>query len=159
MFRAPIRALGDDYALALSPDERAVVRRLARELAELVEAGHPAVGRLFPAAFRDDEAAAAEFDRLVREGLVAGRLRALATVDRSADAERLTHEEVEAWCGALNDIRLTLAERLDVTDDLYERGIDPDDPRAPDLALYGWLTWLQGMIVEALSARLPGQHA
>lgn len=155
MLRAPIRFLGgDEYALSLTRDERSVLRRLVGELAELVEADDPAVGRLYPPAFSDDEQAATEFDVLVREGLVAGRLGALATVERTAGSERLTHEQVEAWCGALNDLRLVLGERLDVTDELYERGIDPDDPRAPDLALYGWLTWLQGMIVEVLSARL-----
>ena len=155
MFLPPVRALPDgSYAVTLDADERAALRRLCADLRELVEADDPAVARLFPAAYRNDEDAAAEFDRLVREGLVSGRLAALATVDRSADAERLTHEQAEAWCGALNDMRLVLGERLGVTDDLYERGIDPDDPRAPELALYGWLTWLQGNIVEALSSRL-----
>ncbi len=47
-----------------------------------------------------------------------------------------------------------LGERLGVTEDLYTDGIDPGDPRAPELALYGWLTWLQGELVEALASRL-----
>ena len=73
---------------------------------------------------------------------------------RTADAERLSHAELETWCGALNDMRLVLGEKLGVTEELYERAVDPRDPRAPELALYGWLTWLQGSIVELLSARL-----
>ena len=155
MFRRPIRPLGADaYALALDSGERAVLRSVARELRALVEADDPAVARLFPAAYRDDPDAAAEFDRLVRDGLVSGRVAALATVDRTADAERLGHDELESWCGALNDLRLVLGERLGVTEDLYERAVDPSDPRAPDLALYGWLSWLQSEIVEVLSAGL-----
>jgi hypothetical protein len=38
-----------------------------------------------------------------------------------------------------------------VTEDLYEDDFDPGDP---ELALYGWLTWLQGEVVAALSSRL-----
>jgi hypothetical protein len=70
------------------------------------------------------------------------------------DAHVLDHAQVEAWCGALNDARLVLGERLGVTEELYEAGIDRRDPRAPELALYSWLTWLQGEIVEALASRL-----
>ena len=47
-----------------------------------------------------------------------------------------------------------LGEQLQVTEDLYEHPVQPDDPRAPGLALYGWLTWLQGHVVEALASRL-----
>ena len=155
MFRAPIRPLVDGaYTLALDEEERAVLRRLSGELRALVEADDPAVARLFPAAFRDDAEAAAEFDRLVRDSLVGGRVAALATLDRTADAERLEHDELEAWCGALNDMRLVLGEKIGITEDVYARSIDPRDPRAPDLALYGWLSWFQGEIVEALSTRL-----
>lgn len=155
MFRAPLRELSDGrYAVDLDPDERRVLGRLCVDLRELLEAEDPAVARLFPAAHRDDAEAAAEFDRLVREGLVAGRLAALDTVRRTVEGERLTHEELEAWCGALNDMRLVLGEKLGVTEELYERDLDASDPRAPELALYGWLTWLQGTIVELLAARL-----
>ena len=37
---------------------------------------------------------------------------------------------------------------LEVTEDDTE--IDPKDPRAPGFELYGWLTWLQGSLVEEL---------
>jgi hypothetical protein len=155
VFRAPVRPLGDDvYALTLDAEERAVLRRLSVELRELVEADDPAVGRLFPAAFRDDPEAAAEFDRLVREGLLGGRVAALTTLERTADADRLDHGELESWCGALNDMRLVIGEKVGVTEDMYERDIDPRDPRAPDLALYGWLSWLQSQIVDVLASRL-----
>ena len=49
---------------------------------------------------------------------------------------------------------VVLGERLGVTEELYEHGIDPNDPRAPELALYGWLTWLQGELIESLASRL-----
>ena len=151
--RHPLRRLGDgQYRFDLTSDERRVVGDLADSVRTLIRAGEDDVQRLFPDAYRDDPAASAEYHRLVHDDLVRGRLDAIETVTATLDAERLDTDQVEAWCGALNDVRLVLGERLGVTDDLYERGIDPRDPRAPQLALYGWLPWLQGEIVEALAS-------
>ena len=144
----------DEYALDLAAEERRVLRGFCEELRPLVADQDEAVGRLFPAAFRDDPKASADYDELVHDSLVAGRLRAIDLVLETADARRLDHAQVETWCGALNDIRLVLGERLGVTEELNETGIDRGDPRAPELALYGWLTWLQGSVVEALASRL-----
>ena len=60
----------------------------------------------------------------------------------------LTPEEARAWLGVLNDTRLTLGTRLQVTEDDHD--VDPSDPRAPAFAMYHWLTWLQGELIEAL---------
>ena len=59
--------------------------------------------------------------------------------------------EYGAWLAGAMKLKVAL---LGVTEDLYEDGIDRRDPRAPQLALYGWLTWLQGEVVEALASRL-----
>jgi Domain of unknown function (DUF2017) len=155
LWRRPVEALPDGgYRLRLGAGEREALLDLADELTGLVETDDAAVGRLFPAAFRDDAEASAEFDRLVHGELVSGRLAALETVRRTVAADRLDEEQLAAWCGALNDLRLVLGERLGVTEDTYERELDPDDPRAPELAVFGWLTWLQGNVVEALASRL-----
>ena len=61
----------------------------------------------------------------------------------------MSSEELESWLGALNDLRLVLGTRLGVTEQTYD-----EPPRDPGLALYGWLTWLEGTIVEALAAEL-----
>ena len=155
MFRHPVRPLpGGDYRLDLTPDERSAVGSLAADVETLIRAEDESVSRLFPDAYRDDAEASADYRRLVHDDLVQGRLDAIESVTATIDATRLDAEQLEAWCGALNDVRLVLGERLGVTDDVYERGIDPADPRAPHLALYGWVTWLQGEIVEALASRL-----
>jgi Domain of unknown function (DUF2017) len=153
--RHGVRPLGDGgYRVHLGRDERELLDLLAAELVQLVTADDDAVARLFPAAYRDDPAAEEEYRRLTRSSLADGRIAALETLRATATAERLTQREVDAWCGALNDLRLVLGERLGVTEQLYEDGIDPRDPRAAELSVYGWLTWLQADVVDALASRL-----
>ncbi len=154
-WRRPMEALPDGgYRLRLGAGEREALLQLCDELGALVEDEDAQVARLFPAAFRVDPEASAEYDRLVRGELVSGRLAALRTVRETIGAERLDEEQMATWCGALNDLRLVHGGRLGVTEDTYERELDPNDPRAPDLAVFGWLTWLQGNAVEALASRL-----
>jgi hypothetical protein len=153
--RTPIAPLPDGrYRLRLDAGERNLVRGLCDELRELIRADDAGVARLFPPGYRDDDDAAEEFSQLVHPGLREQRLASLDVVARSLDEDTLSQAEAEAWCGALNDMRLVLGEKIGITEDVYARSIDPRDPRAPDLALYGWLSWFQGEIVEALSTRL-----
>jgi hypothetical protein len=145
-----LRRERDGYRLDLGRHERALLRRLAAELREEVARPEddPSLERLFPRAYEDAEDAA-EFDRLVRPSLVDGKREALATLERTAGAKHLTHAELEAWVGALNDLRLVLGTRLGVTEEMEERRW-----REPEVALYGWLTWVQGAAIEALAAEL-----
>jgi hypothetical protein len=155
LLRRPFKPLdGGGYKVKLGAPERAALRDVCAELRTLVVENDAATARLFPPAFRDDEGASAAFDELVHDDLEAQRLATLDTVAATLDADRLDEEQAAAWCGALNDARLVLGERLGVTEDLYENGIPRDDPRARELAFYAWLTWLQGELVEALSTRL-----
>jgi hypothetical protein len=152
---SPVRPLREGgYRLRLGDDERRLVRDLCGELRERIEGDDPGVARLFPPAFRDDPEASAQYDELVRAGLVDGRLAALQRVERTSVADELSEEDANAWCGALNDLRLVLGERLGVTEDLDYRSIPRDHPRAQEYALYVWLTYLQGALVEALASRL-----
>ena len=41
--------------------------------------------------------------------------------------------------------------RLDVQEDTFAEELDQNDPRAPALAVYGYLSWLQEQLVAALS--------
>jgi len=60
-----------------------------------------------------------------------------------------------AWLAALNDLRLVLGTRLDVTEEMYERGVPEDDPRAASFAIYAYLGWLEEQVVDAMAASLP----
>jgi hypothetical protein len=63
---------------------------------------------------------------------------------------RLTEEQAQAWLSALNDVRLALGTVLEVTEDMPDE-LSPDDPRAPHLVVYHWLTWVQESLIQALA--------
>jgi hypothetical protein len=140
-----------EIQIGLAEEERELLRQLCLRLAAEVEGGGEEEGlaRLFPVAYRDDKTAAAEFDELVRPGLAEGKVAALRRVGETAGSERLDERDAQAWLTALNDVRLVLGTRLGVTEETYATGSG-----SPGLAIYGWLTWLQGELVEALAAAL-----
>jgi hypothetical protein len=131
------------------------LRTLPDQLRTLLAEEDPSLVRLFPPAYADDPEADAEYRRLVRNELIDGKLAALSELERTAAADRLDEEQLGAWLGALESLRLALGTQLEVTEDTYD-AFEPDDPHAPELALYGWLSWLQDQVVRALAAGLPG---
>jgi hypothetical protein len=144
------------YRLRLPREERELLASLPRQLREVLHAEEPdpALRRLFPPAYADDTEADDEYRRLMRAELMEGKLAALRVVEETAYAEHLTGDDLEGWLGAIESLRLYLGTQLDVTEDSYENALDPNDPAAPALALYGYLSWLQEQAVEALSAGL-----
>jgi Domain of unknown function (DUF2017) len=140
-----------DFRLRLPPAERELLRRLPAELRELLAAdpADPDLRRLFPPAYEDD-ADEAEYRRLMRADLVEGRRQALRVLQETIDNDRLSLEEAEAWLTALNDLRLVLGTRLNVSEDTLLHWLDPREPRARELALYAYLSGLQEELVAAL---------
>jgi hypothetical protein len=152
------RARGGGLDIRLTPDERAVlrslpddVRRALEEMDPAAPGGDPAVARLFPGAYLDDEEHDAEYRRFMHDELQAGRLAALDDFEAAADADHVDEAQAAGWLRAINDIRLLLGTRLDVTEDDAVNDLPPDDPRTPSLALYGYLSWLEEQVVTALS--------
>lgn len=143
-----------DFQLRLPAGERELLRTLPGQLRELLATDDPALERLFPPAYPDDPERDREYRGLVRDDLVAGRLGSLEVMERTIDASRVDEDELVAWLGALNDLRLVFGTRLDVSEDLSGRAISPEDPRAPAFAAYVYLGWLQEQVVEALAAGL-----
>lgn len=64
---------------------------------------------------------------------------------------KLTLEQADAWLSAINDVRLALGTALDVRDDMPDQ-LPDEDPRAPHLGVYHWLTYLQETLVQAMAA-------
>ncbi len=107
--------------------------------------------RLYPAAYLDDPEATAEFDGFVRDDLTAQRATAVDTMERTIDAEVLTEDELSAWLGSINDLRLVLGVRLAVTEESQPQDFADDDDAATSFALYAYLAYLEDEIVQALS--------
>jgi len=135
--------------------ERDVLRTLPGQLRELLTgtdvAAEPDLRRLFPPAYPDDPEKAAEYDGMVRDDLMAGRLSAIEVMERTIDSDKLSEDELLAWLSAINDLRLVLGTRLDVPEDLSELDVRPGDLRAEGLALYAYLSIFEEDAVAALS--------
>ena len=153
MARARIeRTPKGDFRLRLPEVERAVLASLPGQLRELLSTDDSALRRLFPPAYPDDVEREAEYRRLVREDLLGEHLESLRILEETVEARRLAEDQMTAWLGALNDLRLVLGTRLDVSED--EPDVEEDDPRARALALYHYLGWLQTEVLAALSEGL-----
>ena len=152
------RARDGTVRLKLPRAERALLRTVHAELRELLDDApdDPDLRRLFPPAYADDAESDAEYRRLVGDQLGEGRRRALDTVAATLDRDRLTADEADAWLRALNDARLVLGTRLDVTEEMDFSKFERGDPRAPHVATYLYLSWLVEQLVEALSVGPPG---
>jgi len=111
----------------------------------------PVLLRLLPDAYGDPEQSA-EFRRLTDSELRVGKTAAIDRVLDDISAERIEldlEEGVGMWLQALNDVRLVLGTRLDVTEDWGETvaALPSDDPRMPLYAFYDWLSILQETLV------------
>ena len=138
-----------------APGELADLRALAEDPG-LPE--DPALARLLPDAYRDDPEASGEFRRYTEQDLRAGKVAAartvLATLPEDGGPISLNDSEAQSWMRAINDIRLALGVRLDVSEDVTEQigRLAPDDPHYAMLAVYDWLSGTLESLVEALSA-------
>ncbi|OLT12791.1 hypothetical protein BJF79_21520 [Actinomadura sp. CNU-125] len=132
--------------------------------AEAVKPDDPVLARLFPDAYgdpgaeagRDEAEAAGDFRRYTELGLRDGKRDAAATVLKAlpdgGGAIVLDAEAAQVWLRALNDVRLALGTRLEISEEWYDEAVhlDRDDPRTPMFAAYDWLTMLQESLVQAL---------
>lgn len=139
------------YEIRLPEAERELLRTLAPQMRELLASDDPVLERLFPVAYPADDDREAEYRLLAGDELRSSYEAALTSLEENADAERLDAEQLQAWMRALNEVRLVLGTRLEITEEGGERPARADDPRATSFAVYDYLTWLQGAIVEALS--------
>lgn len=134
----------------------------------------PALARLFPDAYRDPDtkpddetedarSASADFRRFTENDLRARKREDALAVVRALDGLTvhgeggavltLTAADSQQWLGTLNDLRLAIGTRLDISDDedgggLY--GLPDEDPRKPMVMAYLWLGALQETLIETL---------
>ena len=159
------KRIGNDRVrVRLANDEVAVLRGLPDQLRTVLGEGEdePVNRRLFPPAYLDvaDIEHDAEYHRLMHDDLVSEKLANLDlvtdTLARGTSSVRrwtveLTEEEATAWLGVLNDLRLALGVRLDITED-FNGEVDDTDPRAPAFRLLSYLGWLEEQLLDALQS-------
>ncbi len=167
------------YIATFSESEREVLLNLCEQiielLAERVDHGHEdplaamvgitshdtppedeVLHRLLPNAYAD-EVDASEFRRYTESTLrmkkqahaVTMRIHLKSSLDGVID---LSHDEANAWLGAINDVRLALGVRLKVENNSHEELelLSPDDPLRGVYAVYTWLGWLQETLIDSL---------
>lgn len=156
-----VRRRNGEVDVTLTQVEADLIRSVVDQMAQVLEL--PPEGRLFPPAYKDDPEAQAEYARLMTAELAEGKRRAIRSVQstlarrkakRDAWSARLSAEEADDWLAVLNDARLTLGTRLDVTDDSYERDIDPSDPDAAAHEVFRYLGYVEESLVESMLAGL-----
>lgn len=157
--RGPVRREGPGrFAVRLSDRERDAVRTFVGQLRDLLvsedPSSDPAVARLFPPAQPDDVIANLEFEHEHGDSLLRARLAALDTVERTIERRDLDEDELAAWLGSLNAIRLVVGTRLGVTETSSEDDFDGDEQSAELFELYRYLTWLEGWVIEVLGQEL-----
>ncbi len=143
------------YRVAIPEPEQELLRTLVPQLRDLLTTDDPSLTRLFPTAYADDPERDAGYQALVRDELLEKRFASLdvleATIDAADGHRELSGDELSAWMRALNDLRLVLGTRLDVTEDDDAGDIDPSDPDAPAWAIYHYLAMLLTFVGDALA--------
>ena len=165
--------LGGKITLKLDDAERGVLSQLFEQMVELLddpnnESGadplaqllnmggstqiseDPALARLFPDGYSGDEHASADFRRFTEQDLRAQKLAALSTVKGTLSGwtgkSSISAEQAHDWLKALNDLRLVLGTRLEITDEV-DTDFEADEP---GIHLYNYLTYLQGTLIDSV---------
>ena len=163
----PFRRKGDHLVARLVDAEASIVGLLLDQLEQLLTADaddvgdDPVLGRLFPDGHRSDPELAADYRELTESSLRSAKADDLAMVRASLPAEggevRLDADQAGAWLRTSNDLRLALGTRLDISEDT-EPPEDLGSEEGQQLAVYYWLTGLQGSLVDALAAGRAGRR-
>jgi hypothetical protein len=139
------------FRVRLAPDARDWVVGLADELEALLMADTADTRRLFPTAYPDDPELDAGYQILARQQLIDNRREAITVMRSSAQKDYLSTDELGAWMRIVNDLRLVLGPRLDVSED----DMDFDSPDAEAQLIYHELGVLLAEIVDAITTALP----
>ncbi|MDO8390599.1 MAG: DUF2017 family protein [Actinomycetota bacterium] len=157
-FRPVIERTPTGYVVNLDREEVDLIVRLLAEMRELIMANDPQhdalMRRLFPPAYHlaDDAEAEAEYQRLMRDDLVASRLASINQAETLlAGRAPMNDEAMQSFLQSLNGVRLVLGTLLDVGETEDAEGIADDDPMVGEYHLYHFFSYLLEASLQALS--------
>jgi hypothetical protein len=146
------------YVVHLQREEMDLLVRLLGELRGILLSDDPRTDpllrRLFPPAYHlaDDAEAEAEYQRLMRDELVASRLESITSVESAlSSGTPMDDGGVQGFMQALNAVRLVLGTLLDVGEQHDPNAVADDDPMVGEHHLYGFLSWILESTVQALT--------
>jgi hypothetical protein len=184
---ASVRRKGEAVRVELEPDEAVLLGVLVGDVLQLLDPGpteagadpleeltgmssqlvespsDPALQRLLPDAYAEDDEAAREFRRLTDSDLRGAKREALQHIVDSLAAGQPTRSgasrlvldpaSAAAWLPALTDVRLVLASRIGIDEgiDLERMAVERGTARFDEIALYDWLSYLQEAMVHAVA--------
>lgn len=164
-----VRKLFGDIITMLEPDTEADEDPLAA-MVGLEEAAEtpsdPALFRLLPNAVTNDDDEALEFRRLTERSLRETKVGALRAASLALDSSRLllNYEQGQIFSKALNDVRLVLAQRLNIesaedADRVHEvtEPAQAEDVEQYLALVYNFTTWLQESLMQALVEQMGQQ--
>ncbi|MEV6492987.1 DUF2017 domain-containing protein [Actinoplanes sp. NPDC051633] len=160
------RRNGSECVAAFAIDEVRVLRKVAGEVVDLLTDGFahgdPVVDRLFPDIYPDRPEDSAEFRQYTEGELKTGKIDQAGAIlaalpDDGPGEVRLDAETAEAWLRAINDARLAMGTRLDISaetdlgDELDDAVLhDPASSRVFQLSVYAYLGYLQESLLNSL---------
>lgn len=164
--RELLRGLIDDVISMLEPESREDQDPLAAMIGldmDVKEPADRALKRLLPNVMKGDDAGSLEFRQLTERSLRESKIGALRAAALGLDKDELvlSPEDARHWSTALNDVRLVLAERLDIRDEadadhihLMQDWSQAEDVESYLALVYNFTTWLQESLVQAMLAAM-----
>lgn len=156
--KGPIRPLGKgEYSMHLELSDKEALIGLLDQLRDSLMNGSTDenLKRLFPTAYHQDPKHDEEYQRLMRDDLLASRLQSLGTAtsvlsrESVDDTTVLTAQELDEFARSINNLRLVIGTVLDIDESDIDVDLDEDDPNDQRLVLYGYLGWLLDWAVTA----------
>ncbi|MCP4740620.1 MAG: DUF2017 domain-containing protein [Actinomycetales bacterium] len=142
-----------------SPDQDPLAAQVGWVDGDVGISDDPAVARLLPDAY-DDRDDARDFRRFTENDLRQSKMQHAMTVVEEIErsGEKVSVASTDSWLGLLNDARIAVGTRIQISEDNHEElaGLPDDDPRAGLFHVYDWLTFLQESLVRCMAPALYG---
>ncbi len=149
MFSRPFSVKNGEMVVKLDDTLRTLLAKVSEELREVLLVNEPELTRrLYPTAYPDDEQMDSDYQEMVHDQLLMQRLDGIDELQSTVHDDVITLETADSWMSTINQVRLVLGTRLDVSED-DEGFIDEDDPDAQSKVVYQVLSQLLEQLTHA----------